>query len=271
MKIRTKLIIEFLLIVFMFVIVLFLGIYTFSEISSSYSELNEIYVPFTRAAIEISSYSKRSEGHLILYLILHNEIDREKFFSRVESLKNEISIVRPLATAPKDENTINTIDSATDEILKYGNELLLEYDKNPSSFNPKEHEDLIRKFHDTTSFVREKGVELSSIQSYSVSNKTRTVEENIKYIQDIVTIFVIFLVSLSLVIIFFLSRSITNPIKKLTKNIEDISMGRLDTKVDPELKESKDEIGNLARAFDRTLVSLKLAMRQKKPEKKNDQ
>jgi methyl-accepting chemotaxis protein len=66
-----------------------------------------------------------------------------------------------------------------------------------------------------------------------------------------------------------LSSSITNPIIRLTKNIEDISMGRLDTEIDPKLKQSKDEIGALARAFDRTMVSLKLAMR-KKSEKNDD-
>ena len=66
----------------------------------------------------------------------------------------------------------------------------------------------------------------------------------------------------SMALIFFFSRSISKPIKKLTKVIEDISTGKLDTKVDYKLMESKDEIGILARAFDRTIVSLKLAMKK---------
>jgi methyl-accepting chemotaxis protein len=74
---------------------------------------------------------------------------------------------------------------------------------------------------------------------------------------------------LAVMVGFYLSKRISKPIKKLTKNIEDISMGKLDTEIDPKLKESKDEIGNLARAFDRTLVSLKLAMRKKRPEKED--
>jgi methyl-accepting chemotaxis protein len=71
--------------------------------------------------------------------------------------------------------------------------------------------------------------------------------------------------TLVIVVSIFLSKKITTPIKKLTKNIEDISMGKLDTEVDQKLKDSKNEIGALARAFDRTLISLKLAMRQIKP------
>jgi len=51
------------------------------------------------------------------------------------------------------------------------------------------------------------------------------------------------------------------PIYKLTKVVNDISTGQLDSKIDPTMLESADEIGGLARAFDRTIVSLKLAMK----------
>ena len=52
--------------------------------------------------------------------------------------------------------------------------------------------------------------------------------------------------------------SITHPIQKLTRTIEEISKGKLDIHV--EGKERADEIGELAKAFDRILVSLKLAV-----------
>ena len=55
---------------------------------------------------------------------------------------------------------------------------------------------------------------------------------------------------------------ILTPIQRLTKVVNDISVGKLDTKIDSKILESLDEIGVLARAFDRTIVSLKLAMRE---------
>ncbi len=64
----------------------------------------------------------------------------------------------------------------------------------------------------------------------------------------------------------FLTRRLVRPIKRLTRNIEDISMGKLDTEIYPKIRNSRDEIGDLARAFDRTTVSLKLAMKQTAPE-----
>ncbi len=55
-------------------------------------------------------------------------------------------------------------------------------------------------------------------------------------------------------------RSIVGPIKKLTSAIDEISRGNPEAKIGEELKESKDEIGALARAFNRTMVSLKMSM-----------
>jgi nitrogen fixation/metabolism regulation signal transduction histidine kinase len=53
---------------------------------------------------------------------------------------------------------------------------------------------------------------------------------------------------------------ITTPIKRLTKAIEEISTGNTNVQITD--KDREDEIGDLARAFDRTMVSLKLAMRK---------
>ncbi|MDD5171740.1 MAG: PAS domain-containing protein [Candidatus ainarchaeum sp.] len=76
--------------------------------------------------------------------------------------------------------------------------------------------------------------------------------------------FALFMVLAGLVI----SNSITKPLEKLTKVVDDISKGALESSINPKLKESHDEIGDLANAFDRTLVSLKLAMKQSSPELK---
>jgi HAMP domain-containing protein len=66
----------------------------------------------------------------------------------------------------------------------------------------------------------------------------------------------------------FLSHSVLNPVIKLTKNIEEISLGKMDVRV--EGTERNDETGALAKAFDRILVSLKLAMKMTAPELKKE-
>ncbi len=82
----------------------------------------------------------------------------------------------------------------------------------------------------------------------------------VRELQTELVFIVIAIIGLAGILGFVFSATISRPIKKLTKTIEDISLGKMDTEV--EGKERKDEIGDLARAFDRTIVSLKLAKRR---------
>ncbi len=57
----------------------------------------------------------------------------------------------------------------------------------------------------------------------------------------------------------------TNSIEKITKTVDSVSKGDFEAEIPEEIKTSEDELGDLARAFDRTFVSLKLALRQTAP------
>ncbi|MDY7031655.1 MAG: ATP-binding protein [Thermodesulfobacteriota bacterium] len=65
------------------------------------------------------------------------------------------------------------------------------------------------------------------------------------------------LISIGIIIAFLMSRSITNPLTNLKKITEDISKEKLDIEIDPQLRESKDEIGDLAVSFSRMAKNLK--------------
>ncbi len=62
----------------------------------------------------------------------------------------------------------------------------------------------------------------------------------------------------SLILYFAMARLLLNPIERLTRTAEQISLGKFDTKVQG--TERKDEIGLLAKAVDRMGVSIKMAM-----------
>ena len=74
------------------------------------------------------------------------------------------------------------------------------------------------------------------------------------------TIIIIWLVvlAISILIGLFLGNSITRPINELTVMADEISQGRMDLDILEETR--KDEIGVLTRAFNRLVMSLKLAM-----------
>ncbi len=84
--------------------------------------------------------------------------------------------------------------------------------------------------------------------------------------EQYLTSFVLFSFFVIAIIVSIINLTVTRPIKKLKKIITDISMGKLDTEIDPKIRNSRDEIGDLAQAFNRTIVSLKLAMKQTAPE-----
>ena len=71
----------------------------------------------------------------------------------------------------------------------------------------------------------------------------------------------VFLLAASIVLGVFISRTISQPIESLSKAIEEISEGNMDVVVEGTQRD--DEIGRLARAFDRTAVTIKLAMKKK--------
>jgi len=81
------------------------------------------------------------------------------------------------------------------------------------------------------------------------------------------TVFIMVLIAVA--VSFVIARSIVNPIEKLTKVVGDISKGKLDTEI-PAMDKA-DEIGELSEAFNRTLTSLKLAMRRTAPEAVKEQ
>jgi nitrogen fixation/metabolism regulation signal transduction histidine kinase len=81
-----------------------------------------------------------------------------------------------------------------------------------------------------------------------------------------IVLMIVFIVAHAIVV----ARSVAEPMRKLTDVTNAISRGKLDVTLDPHLMTQQDETGDLARSFDRILVSLKLAMREtgKKPPKK---
>lgn len=89
--------------------------------------------------------------------------------------------------------------------------------------------------------------------------------------RDINIFVLIIFVFISMAVAIYFANSILNPIIRLTHVLTEISKGKLDVTL--EKVNTKDEVGELARAFERVIVSLKLAMRdlgKTKPESQTE-
>jgi len=114
------------------------------------------------SSIEVASYAKRAEGHLMLYLIVEDEVDLQKFFDRHASLDEKIQNLRNTAITQNDFVLLEELQSKSDDVLMYGN-MILEHTKHHDKidFEDKVHEDMLLNFHDATSSTRKISLEFT--------------------------------------------------------------------------------------------------------------
>lgn len=76
------------------------------------------------ASLELASYAKRLQGHLLAHLLLQNKEDRQKVFDRYQSMKQLISVLDERMTGPAAGKILDDIRTDTEQIMPVVNELL---------------------------------------------------------------------------------------------------------------------------------------------------
>ncbi|MDH4128976.1 MAG: HAMP domain-containing protein, partial [Spirochaetota bacterium] len=197
------------------------------------------------AATEITSYVKRAEGHLMLYLTLHDNTDRNKFFERFKLLNNYINILEHKTKSSKARSLVGQIKIKTNKFYPLGIELIKAYDgefKISKSFNFAKHTKLIDSFHNISNEIKDLGFKLT-ILNVNIENKIiEDKRRKAKAIQQNIYIIVACTIFISIIIAIFLSKTISKSISTLKKAAVEIGKGKLDTKINIK---SKDEIGEL--------------------------
>lgn len=89
--------------------------------------------------------------------------------------------------------------------------------------------------------------------------ETEEAFQSLKSIQKSMTILALVTFLVVIVLALLLSNLIVSPIKRLTSQIKEVSLGKFDIAIDG--LERKDEIGELVRAFNRIVISLKMTMK----------
>lgn len=216
------------------------------------------------SAVEASSYAKRAEGHLMIYLTLGSEIDKQKFFERHASLKKEIEILEISAKSPNQLQLIEKLKSASDSILSIGNALIEAHDKNPESFNPKNHAQLFIALNDAASSARQAGVDIAKLEAAFTGENLKEARKTADLTRFTIIESMLIVVIIAVVVGLIFSHYISKPINELTKAAEEIAKGNLDI----ELKvKTKDELSKLADTFNNMAVQLKNLQHVKKIQK----
>lgn len=201
------------------------------------------------ASTEISSLVKRAEGHLMLYLTIHDETDRDKFFRRYASLREHLSILETRVKDPETRKLLDRIKENSDKILPLGNALIYRHDhdiKTLGKFQTEKRRELLKMFSKTVSTIREDGLKLAKFNIRLESQKKEVAINQARNLQRIILGIIIASVFISLLLVYILSKTISRPILKLRNAAARIGKGELDAPVNVT---SSDEIGSLASTF----------------------
>lgn len=257
MKLTLKLIVGFIAVSLLVGFVGFLGLYANKQIVNNFESGERHFGTIVVASNEVSSYAKRAEGHLMLYITLHNETDKQKVNSRIESLRNQTSIIDEATTNPQAREILSNIISKTDELQSVAESLIYAHDNEMNEtgkYDPENDKELILKLNKASSAIREDGVKLTELETRLKAEQEETAKKNAEFLYNVILAIGVVAVFVALIIGYFIAKNITNSVMKLKNFTDDIGRGKFDTKT--EVK-SKDEIGELSEAFDKMVQNLK--------------
>jgi nitrogen fixation/metabolism regulation signal transduction histidine kinase len=257
MKLTLKLIVGFIAVSLLVGFVGFLGLYVNKQIVNNFESGEKHFGTIVVASNEVSSYAKRIEGHLMLYITFHNETDKQKVNSRIESLRNQISIIDEMTKNPQAREILSDIISKTNELQSVAESLIYAHDNEMNTtgkYEPENHKELILKLNKAASAIREDGVKLTELETRLKTEQEETAKKNAEFLYNVILAIGVVAVFVALIIGYFIAKNITNSVMKLKNFTDDIGRGKFDTKT--EVK-SKDEIGELSEAFDKMVQNLK--------------
>ncbi|MGG0670100.1 methyl-accepting chemotaxis protein [Sporosarcina koreensis] len=126
--------------------------------------------------------------------------------------------------------------------------------------NDTQNRNLLREANDVNLQIMEKASELKESQQQEMQKSREDLLQMTNFIHLLTFLFIGLAVVISLIIASFISRSIGNPVRRMTAAIERIATG--DLSVEHVNIKNKDEIGMMAKAFNKMTDDLKNLMEQ---------
>lgn len=212
------------------------------------------------ASTLVSSFAKRAEGHLMLYLALGNPEDRDTFWKRHASLMEQVHILKDRVEDVEGTAILSGILTGADRIRAAGETLLSSFDRDTREtgrFLPKKHEEWIRELHQAASGVQASGALLADHNIRIEKGNKESAVRKANAIAHSILVVAMGGIGMALLFGFIFSRHIAEPLKRLGDAAVRIGKGDLDAPIDGG---GNDEVGDLARSVRRMAGDLKTTM-----------
>jgi len=154
-----------------------------AELETDYLNRQE---PIT-ASLDLVSYAKRLQAHLMGYFLLHDEVDRKKVLDRYQAMKDAISALEKRLNDPSAQQILNHVmidmEQLRPEVEKLVAPRVTEFrDKSPALYNA----DSIRKVSTLTDSIRDRGMALAQISVDLEIEPKKAAVERARFIQFII-------------------------------------------------------------------------------------
>lgn len=245
----------------------FIGLTAIQEIVGDFDGEQKHFEHIFTATIELTNDVKRAEGHLMLFLELHGEIDRNNFFETHASLQERLVILDEKIKSPGSRILLDTIKSIESDLSRLGQSLIQSHDEGMAidgEFQIYYYEDLLNTLHDTTSRMIDQGGKLAELERSLRNEGKKAAIRKAALIRRNTIIIIILLVVVALGLGYFISRSVTVPLTIIKNATVEIAKGDLDIKLEIP---PRDEVGDLAASIQKMTEDLQKS-RQNDEEKK---
>jgi len=216
------------------------------------------------AATEASGAAKQAEGHMMLFIALGDEGERQKYLQSMNRLQESIAVLERRVRTVQGLNVLEDIKTGAHRLEETGGALLSAYTEDAAAgrkFQLPRHAALIRDLNDYAAAVRGKGILLAELKVTAEAETKRRAIQQSEAIQRSV---ILIMSGTLLLVVFFgyiLYRSVTLPVKALERAASSIARGKLGAGVSVT---AGGELGELAASFremsselSRTMVSRK--------------
>ncbi len=251
MKIRTKLLAGYLTIIMLVAMIGGVALYMNQDTAQQLDEIDDKYWAGSKSVMDLRTNIYAMQGATMCYVNEEPEAIEE-----IEEFKEEIeSNVLGMDNSGLFEQAIlDEVDASLDEFYETISEVCMVVDTG----NDAAIDESVEEMDEQTEEFKEYLGGIEDEAKDDMDTQIVELDDSLAFANQLVIIMMILVLVFGLIFTFAASKSISDPIILMTKAADDVSSGKKDVEfLDIE---GDDEIGTLAKSFNRMINSVKLAI-----------
>ncbi|MFF2752183.1 methyl-accepting chemotaxis protein [Psychrobacillus sp. NPDC058041] len=227
------------------IIMVFLALSSMSDSSDKYNFLLDDRVVKLNQLKEIEISQKEMTQNSLEYLLFTTDASKKAIKENLQITENLAKELRGKLFSPETIDLMNSFDKKLASFAAINQEIILAKEKNDTA-------GIIKLSSEAKTISNEELQILGEIEQFLNDDIVQTREEINSYAKAATIFFIgvtLFAILLGIVLAYFINKSISRPVKRVTAGLSEIANGNL--LVEQIIIKNKDEVGEMATAFNR--------------------